>query len=420
MMVPFKARPGLSCASLLQLPALLCMLALAGATPSRSQDKAGVVDGRLVNGTDASQVPAKVEIEVIRLSGGMSTLKSSMSDASGRFHFDALPTDAALMLRATYKSVNYHARVQFEGAKAQVQLQVFEPAAAPSSVHLEALQMAFQLNGDHLQTLESYSFRNDTSPPRTYANPDGTFRFSKAPGILEPPRMDVTGPGSTMPLADSPLESADGQNYYTAFPMRPGVTSFEVEQALPYAEHTYTFRKKFYHDAPSFQIGVRPRDIKVSGEGLANIKVDAAQNIAVYSGGPIKAGTEVVWTFSGGSPLPSAPATEAAAPTQSRVQPAPTTVAQYALVIGPLLLLGLIGPLWYAFNRLPEPGGAQNVRAKELRERREQLLTFVADLDKRHESQSIQHSEYVRQREAGKRQLRRITMLLGRVGKTSR
>jgi len=40
------------------------------------------------------------------------------------------------------------------------------------------------------------------------------------------------------------------------------------------------------------------------------------------------------------------------------------------------------------------------------------LLNTIADLDHRHEIQTLGQQEYVQQREEGKRQLRRISLLL--------
>ena len=42
--------------------------------------------------------------------------------------------------------------------------------------------MAFQMVGDQLKSLETVTFNNKTKPPRTFMNPEGNFRFSKASG----------------------------------------------------------------------------------------------------------------------------------------------------------------------------------------------------------------------------------------------
>ena len=378
---------------------------------ARAQGK-GVVEGRLVNATNPSIVAANVELDVVGLGGGMSILKSAVTDAAGKFRIDGLPTDSPIMIRANYKSVNYHGRVNFDtSGKANVEIEVFEPTTSWKDIRVEGIRMAFQLAGDRLRSLETYSFVNQTKPPRTFMSMEGNFRFSKAPGILELPKVMVTGPGSAMPLAQSPLESPDAQSYYSLYGLRPGTTTFEVEQELPYSNKSYAYRKKFYQDASSFEIGVTPADMSLSGEGLKQSRTDAQHNFAVYSGGPVKAGMEVVLTFSGGTPVAEAAAPEAGA--ESRVRPMPSLVGQNALIIGPLLLMGFVAVLWHAFNYVVDssPKG-RDPRIKELKERRERLLNFMAALDDRYEKQSLTRGDYLRQREMGKRQLRRIATLL--------
>jgi hypothetical protein len=378
----------------------------------------GVVEGRIINGTNPSKVPAKLQLEVIKLGSGMSALTSAVTDAAGKFRIEGVPTDAPLLIRAAYRSVNYYGQAGFDAAgRAQVEMQVFEPTTSMQGIRLESVQIAFKLGNEGLRSLESYTFMNETKPPQSLAREDGNFRFSKAPGILEPPRIDVTGPGSSMPVTQAPLESADAQSYYSMYPLRPGSTTFDVSQALPYENHQYSYRKIFYQDTPAFNIGVSPHDMTVTGERLTKIQTDTTGNFAVYSTGPIKAGTEVVWTFSGGTPMVEIPASAPAAEpgAGSRVQPMPTLIVQNAMLLGPLMLIGFIVVLWYAQNHGPvasQPG--QDARVREFKERREQLLRFVAALDIRYESQALDRREYLRLREHGKRQLRRIAMLLAK------
>jgi hypothetical protein len=272
--------------------------------------------------------------------------------------------------------------------------------------------MAFQLTGEQLRSLELYAFNNSTKPPRTFVNPDGTFRFSKAPGILELPRASVTAPGSTMPLTQSPLESADGQSYYLSYPLRPGVTTFEIDQVHPYRDRTYVYRRRFYQDLKPFEVGVVPADTTLTGEGLVKLQVNAKENFAVYRSGPIKAGTEVTWTFAGGTPVVQ-PATGETSGQEARVLPVPNTVARNALVLAPLVLIALIAMLWYATSQMPAGASKnRNPLYKTLRERRDQLLNHVADLDHRLDIQAMDRSEHMRQREHCKRQLRRIALIL--------
>jgi hypothetical protein len=395
---------------------LLCA-ALSPVCGSLFSQENGVIEGRLVNGTDPARPAAKISLEAISPAAGMNVLKTAETDTSGRFRLEGLPTDQPLLLRATYKSVNYNGQVVFDaGGKATMDIKVYEPTASMAGIQAEGVRMAFQLTGDHLESMETVAFNNQSNPPRTFTRTDGAFRFAKAPGLLEPPRVDVIGPGSTMPVTQSALESADGKSYYTLYPLRPGVTTFEIQQQLPYTGNTYTYRKTFFHDVSSYDIGVIPADMALSGENLKKVQTDTQRNFAVYSGGPIKSGAEVVWNFRGGTPVPLQTTpdgmAENAGSGAGEVKNIPDTVGLNALILGPLLLIGFLVVLWYGYNQLQLVSGASDAQTGELRRHREQLLNFIADLDVRRENNLVKQREYVRQRESGKRQLRRIAALL--------
>lgn len=329
---------------------LILILSAAGAW---AQDR-GVVEGRLVNRTDPALLPSGAPLEILELEGGMRPIRTAVADATGAFRVEGLPQSARLMLRASWRGVNYHSPLGFDAdGAARVEIDVYETTDSDAGIEVEKVQMAFELAGDRIRALETWTLNNRTHPPRIYADPAGTFRISKAPGLLEPPRMHVTAPGSTMPLVQPALESADGAGYYILYPLRPGLTVVEAEQALPYADRRYTFVKKFHRAVESLQIGVIPGDMLLEGAGIR--RVESPGGMAVYSVPAAAAGTEAAWTFSGGTAA-SAPARDGTAEEGDRVAARPTTVGRYALVIGPLLLLAFILPLWYACNRPPSWG----------------------------------------------------------------
>jgi hypothetical protein len=404
---------------LLMLPMRLWLAGLLAASignmplmPSAFAQGRGVIEGKVVNRTNPSILAAGVDLNVVELAGGMSIIKSAATDASGKFHIEGLPTDASLMIRAIYQSANYNSQVRFDATgKASVEIGVFETTKSRAGIREEGLQLAFQLAGDQLQTLETVSFNNETQPPRTFVNPDGTYRFPKLPDISEPPVMTIQAPGGAAPVTQSPLESPDGMSYYSLYPLRPGVTTFEVQGVLPYTERKYVYRRKFSQDLDSIELAVTPQDIRLLGEGIKTIQVDSQNNFVVYSAGPIKAGTEVVWTFSGGTPSAEPETTESSEGIM--VRPVGTPVVRNALIIGPLLLMGFLAVLWYAFNRIYAASPEQRkLRMRELKNHRDQLLSHLASLDRRYEDDSLDRREYLREREQDKRRLRRISLLM--------
>jgi hypothetical protein len=389
-----------------------------GILPSAFPQNRVLVEGRLINRTNPSIIASGIELELIELSSGMSIIKTATTDAAGKFRIEGLPESQQLMIRATYQGANYHSPLSFDSAgKASLEMEIFEATSSMKDIRVAGSQMAFQLVGDQLQAVETLIFNNATKPPRVFVHPEGTFRISKAPGILEPPKIRVTAPGTTLPLVQAALESADGQSYFSLYPLRPGMTTFEVQQTFPYADRQFTYVKKFYQNIEPINVGVIPQDLALSGKDLTKIQINSAENFAVYRSAPILAGSEIRWTFSGGTPTAAAapaaaPAAEPAAE-ESPVTAMPVEVERNALIIGPLLLLGFVLVLWYAFNH--SRGGSQkaaDAHIRQLKEHRDALLTSVAEIDHHLETDAIGNQEYLDQREEAMRQLRKVSVLL--------
>jgi hypothetical protein len=75
--------------------------------------------------------------------------------------------------------------------------------------------------------------------------------------------------------------------------------------------------------------------------------------------------------------------------------------------------MGFILVLWYAFNRsLDGLQKGADLHIRKLRERREQLLTSLAEADHQYETSTIDRQDYLKQRNEGKRELHRIALFL--------
>jgi hypothetical protein len=394
---------------ILKFPLILFWLAVMPAAYAQAK---GVVEGRLINRTDSSIVARGVDLEVMGLGGSMSTIRTAITDPAGRFRIEGLPENLELVIRANYKGANYHGQVRFNPAgEAFVEIEVYESTDSMKDIQVEGAQLVFEMAGDQLKAVQTVIFNNKTNPPRTYINPKGSFRFSKPPGLLKPPLMSVTASGSSMPLVQPAKESADGQSYYSLYPLRPGVSTFEVQEVLPYTNQSYTYGGRFYQDVDSLKIGVIPHDLAVSGKGLSKRETNVQKNFTVYATPPVKAGAELAWTFSGGTPVSESESQEAAG--DSTIQTVPTEIMRNALIIGPLLLMAFVLALWHAFNRSQnESQPVVNLHTRPLNERRDRLLNSIAEIDHRYETHSGGRQEFLKQRAKYKRELHQISLLL--------
>ena len=209
--------------------------------PVAIPQQTGTLGGRLINGTHPSRALADVDLEVVALDQGMGIIRTAKTDSTGRFRIEGLPIDSMLMLRAIYKDANYNRQFRFDATgNASVELEVYEATTLWDAIRVEEYQMIFQAIGDHIQSMEMTILNNATDPPETFMNSSGNFRFSKPPEIETLPQIRITAPGSSMPVVQSPLESPDGENYYTLFPLKPGKTTIETFELLPYKAREYT------------------------------------------------------------------------------------------------------------------------------------------------------------------------------------
>jgi hypothetical protein len=378
--------------------------------PAYSQ-QTGIAEGRLVNRTNPAIIARGATLDIVGLSGGMSVIKTAVADDSGKFRIEGLPVSEPLMIRTNYKGANYHTQLSFnKTGEAHVEIEVYESTDSMAGIQVQEAQIVFQAAGRQLASVETITYNNKTNPPRTYVNPEGSLRVSKAAGILELPKIRVTAPGASMPVVQPALESPDGQSYYSQYPLRPGTTTFEIQQILPYENRSGVFTKKFFQDANSLTIGLIPKDMVLSGPGLSKIKTDSDNKFSIYMSSPVKAGTEVVWKFSGGSAVE-----QQETPTEeetSKIETMPNAIQRNTLIIGPLLLAGFIVVLWFAFNYAPEGAHGSAAGTRPLAGLREKLLSQIADWDRRYEAHDLSRHEHQHLRDAAKRRLRGISLLM--------
>ena len=334
---------------------LLFLMMMVGMAATTQAQNLRVAEGRLVNRTDPTIVADSTNLEVISLSGGMDIIRTAVTDTQGNFRIAGLPESVPLMLRAIYKGVNYHRMLNFDATgNARLEVEVLEPTTSLKDIQVKSVTLAFQMESDHLHAIETWEIENQTTPPRVHLHPEGTFHISKASGLSELPTIRAAGAGAEMPLTQPALESADGKSYYSRYPLRPGLTIFEVRQTLPYTDSKYVYARKFFMDTPEISIGVIPADMMLSGDGLVKTETNAEENFAVYSVAAIKAGTEVTWTFSGGTPVTMTVSDAGNNGSETTIMAKDGVIGRNALVIGPLMLLVLVVALWIACNRLPD------------------------------------------------------------------
>ena len=277
--------------------ALQCAAVVLAAFGSSPAVRAGTVRGTVNNAT-AGKPAAGVEVVLIQLQGGMTTVANTKTDAVGQFSFENPDIGARpMLLRAIYKGVNFHQPLP--PGKDSVSLDVFEPTADPKVISVPSRVLIFQPNGANLIVGEEYGVKNDSAPPQAYFRADGNFEVS-LPENAELKQIAASGP-SGMPVVQAPIDKGKG-HYAIAFAFRPGESEVRLSYQVPYPGDAATLKILTTYGGGRLLL-VAPPTVKLTGEGLQMAGQEQGMN--VYERGTVSAGAAVTVALSGTAPPPS-------------------------------------------------------------------------------------------------------------------
>src|SRR5271168_930253 len=224
----------------LRLSALCALLALA------SGASAATITGTVTNGT--THTPAAGDaVTLISLDQRMQEIAKSTTDAQGQFSIDA-PDPGMHLIRVDHEGAAY-----FQPAPPNtpsVNVQVYDVAAVVAGVSTVANVMRVETDAQGLRVTQSFFIKNDSNPPRTqFSNQSYAFYL--------PPDAQIEGsaamaPGG-MPVQSSPVPLKDKGHYAFLFPLRPGVTQFQLSYHLPYSG-SLSFDQRFANTTDSFVV----------------------------------------------------------------------------------------------------------------------------------------------------------------------
>ena len=225
---------------------------------------------------------------------------------SGRFEITDIEVEGErpMLLRVTASGVSYNQPVNFfRGYEADVEVTVYDAFDEWDDDVLEVTTSRFlyRREGDKLLVDKVFVVENRTSPPRTYYDPDGTFRFN-LPGdhLLELHSVSAAGAlGVPVPQQASPLP--DGSGYVTKTAFKPGETQIAVSYEVRYTNSEYEVRGRAFHRLPELFVFVAPPDIDVTAEGWENLGVEPEGRFFAVRMRDVVPGDPIRLKLSGGS-----------------------------------------------------------------------------------------------------------------------
>ncbi len=219
--------------SLVLTIAILLLVSLASA-----QTLTGIVK----NGT-TGKPSAGDDVVLLKLGEGMEEAGRTKTDAGGHFTFKLDDAQAPHLVRAIHQEVTYH-RMAPPGTTS-VELEVYDASKKVEGVSVVADIMRVQADQGQLVVVREFGVQNSSKPPRTQMN-ERNLEFNVPSGAqIIPDSATATTEGGN-PLKSAPVPEGDKDRYSFIFPLRPGLTRFEVAYQMPYSGSANVDPKSLY------------------------------------------------------------------------------------------------------------------------------------------------------------------------------
>ncbi len=262
---------------------------------------AGMVSATTISGVvhdgTTGKVAAGVDIILLNLQNGMDSVATTKTDAQGRFQLNYTPNgQTPILVRASYKGVNFHAMLPPGQVTADVQ--IYEPTTDASAVQFPNRIVYFQPDGTTLLVGEEYDIQNQSKPPVAYFKVAGNFEF-QIPENANLEEVSAAGPEG-MAVVQSTIDKG-GKRFAIAFPFRPGESRVRLSYTLPYASDRASMHIPLDGSAGNIML-LAPPTVMVSSAGFQAGGTEQGLSVYVHDG-PIT-GTGFDVSVSGTAPPP--------------------------------------------------------------------------------------------------------------------
>lgn len=268
------------------------------------------ISGIVTNGT--TQKPAGGdEVTLIKLAQGMEVLSSTKTNGRGEFKISGNDVRAPYLIKVTHSNVAY-----FKPAPpgtSNVQVSVYDSAPHVSGLRLVEQSEVLQAKPNQLDVIALFRVSNNSSPQLT--QPSFEFYLPEGASV----RVGEVIPESGMPVQSIPTAQKEKNKYVMAFPIRPGVTQYEVVYTLPYSGKI-TMHPKVTMTADSYYV-ITAKGINFASKGAAAFRATdqwptdpSVTGVEVHMLPGVAAGQEVAYEISGTGVLPE----QSPAPSQAQ------------------------------------------------------------------------------------------------------
>ena len=216
-----------TCAAILLLTTLASAQTLTGTVKNSSTNKPAAGD----------------EVVLLKLAQGMEEAGRTKTDAQGHFSFKLDDTQSPHLVRAIHQDVTYH-RMAPPGTTS-VELEVFDVGKKIDGIQVVADILRVESAQGQLEIVREFGVQNTSKPPRTQMSEHNLeFYIPQGAHIIEDSGSATTENGN--PLKTAPVPEGEKNRYSFIFPLRPGLTRFEVAYQLPYTGSANLDPKSLY------------------------------------------------------------------------------------------------------------------------------------------------------------------------------
>jgi hypothetical protein len=183
------------------------------------------------------------DVVLLKLGQGMEEAGRTKTDGKGQFSFKLDDAQAPHLVRAIHQDVTYH-RMAPPGTTS-VELEVYDVGKKIDGITVVADIMRVESAQGEMQVTREFGVQNASKPPRTQMN-EHNHELYVPPGarIIEESATATTENGN--PLKSAPVPEGEKNRYSFIFPLRPGLTRFEVAYQLPYSGSANLDPKSLY------------------------------------------------------------------------------------------------------------------------------------------------------------------------------
>jgi hypothetical protein len=183
------------------------------------------------------------EIVLLKLGQGMEEAARTTADAKGQFSFRLDDSQGPHLVRAIHQGVTYH-RMAPPGTTS-VAVEVFDVAKKVDGIQVVADIMRIQAAQGQIMITREFGVQNTSNPPRTQMNEHNLEFYVPAGAQVIDDSASATTEGGN-PLKSAPVPEGEKNRYSFIFPLRPGLTRFEVSYQLAYSGSANINPKSIY------------------------------------------------------------------------------------------------------------------------------------------------------------------------------